>query len=216
MCTQLLAVVQSALRRAGIHDVRYLDDFFIARSREALQRHLALAQFALVVNPDKTAPSQRLSVLAFFLDSVARTVSCTPERVVELTELLRALCRQRVIQRRHAESLTGELSFAAKVLPVLPGPRPFLRRMLDTIHACKSRRPTTSLRIGAEAPHRRRLPCRGTLLARSLQQLDRSERWRSARSVPFVFASDARLDVYFESTPTPSTVDSAPWSQHLR
>ena len=217
VCTQLLSVVQFALERAGIQDVRYLDDFFfIARSREALQRHLALAQsiiaqFGLVVNPDKTeGPEQRLSFLGVLLDSVAQTVSCTPERVVELTELLRALRRQRVIQRRHAESLIGKLSFAAKVLP---GARPFLRRMLDTVHACKSRRPTAPLRIdtGFRADVRFWLA--------HFSSWNGSERWRSARSAPFVFASDASLagfGFYLESTPTPSSVDSAAWPQHLR
>jgi len=217
VCTQLLSVVQFALTRAGITDVRYLDDFFfIACSHEAIQRHLALAQsifaqFGLVVNPDKTeGPSQCLSFLGVQLDSVAQTVSCTPERVAELSELLRALRSQRVIQRRHAESLIGKLSFAAKVLP---GARPFLRRMLDTVQACKSRRPTTPLRIdpGFRADVRFWLA--------HFSSWNGSQRWRSARSAPFVFASDASLNgfgFYLESTPTPSSVDSAAWPQHLR
>ena len=88
MCTQLLSVVQFALAEQGISDVRYLDDFFlIAKSEEDMSRDLRLAQsvirqFGLVINPDKTeGPAQQLSFLGVQLDSVAQTVSCTPERV---------------------------------------------------------------------------------------------------------------------------------------
>ena len=124
VCTQLLSVVQFALAEQGISDVRYLDDFFlIAKSEEDMSRDLRLAQsvirqFGLVINPDKTeGPAQQLSFLGVQLDSVAQTVSCTPERVEELTTLLRSLLRQRVITRGHTASLIGKLSFAAQVLP---------------------------------------------------------------------------------------------------
>jgi len=124
VCTQLLSVVNFALAELGIRDIRYLDDFFlIGASEDEMTRHLLLAQsairqFGLVVNPDKTeGPAQSLSFLGVQLDSVAQTVSCTPQRVEELTALLRSLLRQRVITRGHAESLIGKLSFAAQVLP---------------------------------------------------------------------------------------------------
>ena len=123
VCTQLLSVVNFALAEHGIRDIRYLDDFFLIAASEAdMARHLQLAQsvirqFGLVVNPDKTeGPAQSLSFLGVQLDSVAQTVSCTPERVSELTSLLRSLLRQRVITRGHAASLIGKLSFAAQVL----------------------------------------------------------------------------------------------------
>ena len=151
VCTQLLSVVNFALAELGIRDIRYLDDFFlIAPTEENMTRHLLLAQsairqFGLVVNPDKTdGPAQSLSFLGIQLDSVSQTVSCTPARVEELTALLRSLLRQRVITRGHAESLIGKLSFAAQFLP---GARPFLRRMLDALHRCKSRRHSTPIRI---------------------------------------------------------------------
>ena len=102
-----------ALAEHGISDVRYLDDFFlIAKSEEDMSRDLRLAQsvirqFGLVINPDKTeGPAQQLFFLGVQLDSVAQTVSFTPERVEELTALLRSLLRQRVITRGHTASLT--------------------------------------------------------------------------------------------------------------
>ena len=219
VCTQLLSVVQFALAEAGITDVRYLDDFFlIAKTEKDMTRDLHLAQsvirqFGLVVNQEKTeGPSQRLSFLGVLLDSVSQTVSCTPERVEELTTLLRSLLRQRVITRGHTASLIGKLSFAAQVLP---GARPFMRRMLDTLRLCKSRRHSAPVRIDPGFREDVRFWVQQLHLWNGRQQ------WRGSRASPFVFASDASLSgfgFYLESTPTPpsGTVDSAAWPQHLR
>ena len=88
VCAQLLSVIQFALAEKGITDIRYLDDFFlIAHTEKDMTRDLLLAQsvirqFGLIVNQEKTeGPTQRLSFLGVLLDSVAQTVSCTPERV---------------------------------------------------------------------------------------------------------------------------------------
>jgi hypothetical protein len=219
VCTQLLSVIQFALAEKGITDIRYLDDFFlIAKTKEGMARDLPLAQsvirqFGLVVNQDKTeGPAQQLSFLGVLLDSVNQTVSCTPERVEELTTLLRSLLRQRVITRGHTASLIGKLSFAAQVLP---GARPFMRRMLDTLHQCKSRRHSAPVRIDPGFRDDVRFWVKQLHLWNGRQQ------WRGSRATPFVFASDASLKgfgFYLESTPTLSggTVDSAAWPQHLQ
>ena len=203
VCTQLLSVVNFALAELGIRDIRYLDDFFlIGASEEDMARHLLLAQsairqFGLVVNPDKTeGPAQSLSFLGVQLDSVSQTVSCTPARVEELTSLLRSLLRQRVITRGHAASLIGKLSFAAQVLP---GARPFMRRMLDALHQCKSRRHSTPVRIDPGFRDDVRF------WAQQLHHWNGRQQWRSSRAAPFVFASDASLSgfgFYLESAPT--------------
>ena len=219
VCTQLLSVVQFALAEQGITDIRYLDDFFlIAKFEKDMARDLRIAQsvirqFGLVVNTDKTeGPAQQLSFLGVQLDSVNQTVSCTPERVEELTTLLRSLLRQRVITRGHTASLIGKLSFAAQVLP---GARPFMRRMLDTLHQCKSRRHSAPVRIDPGFRDDVRF------WVQQLHLWNGRLQWRGSRASPFVFASDASLTgfgFYLESTPTlpSSTVDSAAWPQHLR
>ena len=219
VCTQLLSVVNFALAELGIRDIRYLDDFFlIGASEEDMARHLlpaqsVIRQFGLVVNPDKTeGPAQSLSFLGVQLDSVHQTVSCTPERVEELTALLRSLIRQRVITRSHAASLIRKLSFAAQVLP---GARAFMRRMLDALHQCKSRRHSTPIRIDPGFRDDLRF------WAQQLHHWNGRQQWRSSRAAPFVFASDASLrgfSLYLESTPTlsNSTVGSAAWPQHLQ
>ena len=76
--------------------------------------------------------------------AVSTPIEIDRERVEELTTLLRSLLRQRVITRGLTASLIGKLSFAAQVLP---GARPFMRRMLDTLHQCKSRRHSAPVRI---------------------------------------------------------------------
>jgi hypothetical protein len=217
VCTQLLSVVAFALSQQGIRPVRYLDDFFTIGATEAgVEQQLQTAPqiieaFGLVVNPDKTeGPSQRLSFLGVQLDSVQQTLSCTPARVAELISLLRSLRHQRVITRHHAESLIGKLSFAAQVLP---GARPFMRRMLDTVHACTSKRRSTPIHIGPS------FRADVQFWLHHLSDWNGTQQWRSSRASPFVFASDASLQgfgFYLESTPTPSKVDSSAWPQHLR
>jgi hypothetical protein len=206
-----------SLSEQGIRPIQYLDDFFTIGASEAdehqqlLTAPLIIEAFGLVVNPDKTeGPSQRLSFLGVQLDSVQQTLSCTPARVAELTSLLRSLRHQRVITRHHAESLIGKLSFAAQVLP---GARPFMRRMLDTVHASTGKRHSTPIHIDPSF----RADVRFWL--HHLSDWNGTQQWRSSRASPFVFASDASLQgfgFYLESTPTPSKVDSSAWPPHLR
>ena len=146
-----------------------------------------------------------MSFLGIQLDSVAMTLSCTPERVAELTSLLQSLRQQHRITRKHLESLIGKLSFAALVLP---GARPFLRRMLDTLQACTSKRRSATVRIdpGFRADVR--------FWLEHLSDWNGKEVWRSSRSSPFSFASDASLDgfgFHLESVPQPCSIETAAW-----
>jgi hypothetical protein len=136
ICTMLLSVVAFRLSTLTIaHSVRYLDDFlFIDLTRAAMETAMLTAQqnfsdFGLVVNTDKTeGPAQQLSFLGIQLDSVAQTLSCTPERLAELRALLTEALSSPKISLSFLASLIGKLQFAASVLP---GARPFVRRMLD-------------------------------------------------------------------------------------
>jgi hypothetical protein len=198
ICTQLLSVIAFELTRAGARFVRYLDDFlFIASSSEALSAILLTAQsiftqFGLVVNPDKTeGPLQQLSFLGIQLDSLACTTSCTAERITELTSILTQLDSASLIRRQQLESAIGKLSFAAQVLP---GARPFMRHLLDTVHKCKSR--STPIRSSPSF----RLDIRHWLTR--LNSWNGRQQWRSP--TPFIFASDASLDgfgFYLQSLP---------------
>ena len=139
ICTMLLSVVAYHLNSAQLAAlIRYLDDFlFIADSRSSSQlaldsAHRALSAFGLVVNPDKTeGPTQIITFLGVQLDAIRQTLSCTPARVDELLLLLRAAITSRKVSLSSLSSLIGKLSFAAMVLP---GARPFMRRMIDLKH----------------------------------------------------------------------------------
>lgn len=211
-CTLLLSVLSYALTQLCIVHVRYLDDIFIIGNSEAqVAQQLSTAQqeitkFGLVVNTEKTeGPAQCLSFLGILIDSVSRTLSCTTARVVELTSLLTSMSNARSLTRRQCESLIGKLSFAALVLP---GARPFMRRILDTAKACTGKSSHSHVHIdpGFLAD------VQFWLL--HLRDWNGTQQWRSPRASPFCFASDASLQgfgFYFESAPTlHSNVDSPP------
>ena len=218
VCTQLLSVIAYALTALNIIHVRYLDDFLIiARDRATLHEQLFLAQteitkFGLVINNDKTeGPDQRITFLGIQLDSLSCSLSCPASRIAELLALLRSLRHQHIITRHQLESLIGKLSFAALVLP---GARPFLRRMLDTLNACSSRRRrTTPVRLGKGF----RLDVDFWLS--HLLDWNGSQVWRSSRSSPFTFATDASLTgfgFYLESYPPSSFIDPSLWPLSLQ
>jgi len=231
ICTQLLSVVAFRLRCAGIAaHVRYLDDFLlIETSRADSQRALDIAQasitaFGLVVNPDKTeGPAQRLAFLGVQLDSAAQTLACTPERVTELLTLLRAAAHGIHIRLSELDTLVGKLQFAAQVLP---GFRPFTRRMIDL----GSQRRCSVERRARGNNRRLHFALRNAWVRTDdgfradvgfwrshLQQWNGTQRWRSEQSAPFVFVSDASLGgfgFYLESAPP--AVDTAQWPSALR
>ena len=235
ICTLLLSVVAYRLSREDFFRlIRYLDDFlFIASSQAEMAQCLPRAQqifsdFGLVVNTDKTeGPAQQLSFLGILLDSVNQTLACTPERVKELTSLLASAASSPQISLSALASLIGKLQFAASVLP---GARPFLRRMLDLqhLHDVRLRR----RHLAADDSSARRLHF---ILHRSTVFTDRffradvsfwqshllrwngTARWRSAQSDPVCFASDASLagfGFYLESTPP--GIRTSTWPRHMR
>ena len=132
----LLSVVAFRFARLGISEhLRFLDDFLLIEAEEhaALTARLtaesAFRDFGLVVNTEKTeGPAQRIAFLGVMLDSVKQTLECTPERLNELRALLRSARDSRSILLSQLSTLIGKLQFAAQILP---GARPFTRRLLD-------------------------------------------------------------------------------------
>jgi hypothetical protein len=234
ICTLLLSVVAYRLSREQLFRlIRYLDDFlFISQSRNDMARCLLLAQqvfsdFGLVINQEKTdGPAQQLSFLGILLDSVNQTLSCTPERVAELTALLSSAADNAKITLSALASLIGKLQFAASVLP---GARPFLRRMLDLQHfhdvRLRRRHPAvddSSIRRLHFILHRsavftdRGFRADVSFWQTHLRHWNGTAQWRSAQSDPVCFASDASLagfGFYLESTP--SHLDTSPWPRHM-
>ena len=231
ICTLLLSVVGYGLLQAGVDaSARYLDDFLFqeptesAMERSLRQAEAVIAAYGLVVNPEKTeGPSQRITFLGIVLDSVQQTLSCTPERLQELRSLLHEAEQRPAIKLTALETLIGKLSFATQVLP---GARPFMRRMMDLLHG---RLRSLALTDRSDPRHRhfarhaanvrvdRGFRADARFWLRHLHQWDGSQRWRSARSAPFTFASDASLEgfgFYLESVPPHAA--PATWPAPLR
>jgi hypothetical protein len=235
ICTLLLSVLVYAMHERGIRRiVSYLDDFlFIAASEKDAARALLVAQqtftaFGLVVNPSKTeGPSQRISFLGIQLDSVAQTLSCTSERVAELTTLLTEASQSSRLRLASLRTLIGKLSFAAKVLP---GARPFMRRMLDLQQAGVDMLHTRTRDLSSD---RLRLALRRHLVIDMdpgfrddaafwllhLREWNGTQRWRAATTAPVTFATDASLGgwgFYLESVPAHLDSQHSTWPLHLR
>jgi hypothetical protein len=216
-CTRLLSVLEFALRREIgplLHDlVRYLDDFLFvcgsaAASRATLDQACSIfASFGLIVNPAKTeGPSQRLQFLGITIDSVAMTLSCTQERIGELRQILTSTCNQRLIKKKHMESVIGKLSFAAQVLP---GARPFMRRIQDSI--LRVSRKNAPIRVSAAVKEDI------SFWLEHLSDWNGTARWRAARSSAVRFASDASLNGFgFYLENVPRHIDTSSWPAHLR
>ena len=239
VCTQLLSVVAHRLAMSGVqHVVRYLDDFlFISHSERSMTAILGTAQqlfsdFGLVVNTDKTeGPAQQISFLGIQLDSLAQTMSCTPARLAELSALLGSALAEQKIRLSFLATLIGKLQFAATVLP---GARPFVRRMLDL-------QQQHNRRVGSH--HRRDSTVPGSATSRRLHfslqhscvytdhgfradarfwlahihQWNGTAKWRSAQAAPFCIASDASLTgfgFYLESAP--AHIDTSHWPPGVR
>ncbi len=136
--TLLLSVVSFELRRLGVRHVRYLDDFlYIGRSERDKQRMMqvaaiTLARFGLVVNQAKTvAPIQDIIFLGVSLDSRACCLYVTADRVLEVKQLCALTASRRSVTSRDLQRLVGKMSFCATVLP---GARPFLRRLIYALN----------------------------------------------------------------------------------
>jgi hypothetical protein len=143
LCELMLSVVSWQLTQKGVTHVRYCDDILIIAptlvecDRMTTAAALVLDQFGLAVAHNKTIKSvQLIDFLGIRFDSINGTLSCPPQRIIELTSLL-----QRALQfERHMVkfilSLVGKLSYAAHVLP---GARPFFRSLIDITRGLSKR-----------------------------------------------------------------------------
>ena len=139
----LLDVVSAAMEDAGIAHERYLDDFWLVATTEsrawvcAHRAAMLLSRFGLALSPAKVeGPARVLEYLGIVVDSVNRTLSISSARQAELMGLLSDFSTKRWCSLRGIQSLIGKLSFAAAVLP---GARPFMRRMIDSTRSARRR-----------------------------------------------------------------------------
>ena len=241
ICTLLLSVVHYRLKSecsSYLRElIRYLDDLlFISPSRSASDRVLSLAQqvirnFGLVVNRDKTeGPAQVISFLGIQINSIQCTLSCTFDRLSELLLLLHTASHLEKVKLSFLSSLIGKLSFAAIVLP---GARPFMRRMLDLKHKHMQRLArsdrgidSTTASTSSSIDHDRNRFRRShtaffingfhsdiSFWITHLHLWNGTQKWRSSRSAPICFATDASLGgfgFYIESVPADCNTSAWP------
>lgn len=187
MASLLLDVVSSALADAGIQHVRYLDDFLIVASTAELawaSAHAAaniLSDFGLALSPEKVeGPAQRLEFLGIVIDTVSQTLSISEQRRKELTSLLQGFGGRSWSSLRRVQSLLGKLNFAATVLP---GARPFMRRIIDLT------RGRTGGRLFLDNGFRDDVD----YWLAHMAAWNGKARWRTDDGTPFVFGSDASI-----------------------
>ena len=183
----LLDVVSAAMEDAGIAHERYLDDFWlVATSKDrawacAHKAAMLLSRFGLALSPAKVeGPEQVLEYLGIVIDSVQESLSISEARQVELMELLGVFSEKRWTSLRALQSLIGKLSFAAAVLP---GARPFMRRMIDCTRLARRR-----VYLGAA------FKSDVVYWQKYLSSWNGRAAWRVDTSEPFVFGSDASCD----------------------
>jgi hypothetical protein len=188
VATLLLDVVSAAIRDEGVPHVRYLDDFFIVATTEGRAwacAHVAsglLVSFGLALSLKKVeGPSQSLEFLGIIIDSLREVLEISRARQDELLGMLTAFSKRKASSLQRLQSLLGKLSFATTVLP---GARPFLRRIIDTM-AGMAGRPRGQVCLGAEFKAEVRY------WRAHLGEWNGKAAWRAPASTPFVFASDA-------------------------
>ena len=185
--SMLLDVVSAEMTDAGVAHVRYLDDFLIVATtatRAWACTHLAasmLVEFGLALSlPKVEGPLQRLEFLGIVVDSTLQTLEISEGRQEELLGLLRAASTRRRSSARRLQSLLGKLSFASVVLP---GARPFLRRVIDMVSLAVKVRGQVQLTAAFRAEVR--------YWRDHIARWNGRCGWRAPSAVPVVFASDA-------------------------
>ena len=114
--TKLLKPVYSALRSAGHRSSGYIDDYYLQgdtfeECRANVIDTTTFMQLGFFVHPDKLVflPTQRLTFLGFFLDSVHMTVTPTEDRVGKILSNCNLLLQNDNPTIRHVAEVIGIL-----------------------------------------------------------------------------------------------------------
>ena len=185
VATLLLDVVSSAMVDAGVLHIRYLDDYFLVATSKARAWACAWVGSSILVDfglssalPKFEGPLTRIEFLGIVADSIKETLEISDVRKQELLGLLQAMGKRQKTSVKRLQSLVGKLAFAATVLP---GARPFMRRLIDLIGGRTYG--TRTLDVGCRAD------CR--YWCDHMSVWNGKARWRASTATPFVFASDA-------------------------
>jgi len=121
----------------GFTILNYLDDFAGAEKAETAQLAFntlgnLLKELGLTESPNKLCPPAiRMSFLGIQFDTEKLTLEVTPERLVEIAELLNNWKAKSYTNRNQIEALIGKLMFITRCVR---SSRVFMTRSLDALH----------------------------------------------------------------------------------
>ena len=140
-CQRVTDAVRYICQIADVKMCNYLDDFFGAESTldKATESFsfvgATLKYLGLVEAEEKSrSPSTCQTVLGVQFDTVAMTISITPERLSEISELLELWSSRRTATKSELQSLIGKLVFVSKCVRQS---RIFLSRLLAQLRVMK-------------------------------------------------------------------------------
>lgn len=122
----------------------YVDDFFggcddYDKAIDQMRLWLRVcADLGVPVSQAKTfLPTQVLEILGFIIDTRDMTISVSRDRIQDVLDEMSYLQGRKSVQKRDLERLAGKMTF---ICSVVPGGRTFMRELLDTMHALRSKR----------------------------------------------------------------------------
>ena len=123
-------------RKMGYWSTNYLDDFGSAERADIAQNSFQALRMLLHQLGDFEAvekacePSTRMEFLGTTIDTIKMTIEISPERLVEIYDILQNWRNRSVATRREVESLIGKLSFVSNCVKAA---RVFMTRIIDSL-----------------------------------------------------------------------------------
>jgi len=141
LCQRVTEAVVFIARHRSLNIISYLDDFCGVVCEKDKNIHFSrfsqlLAELGLIEAVEKSVPpSTRVEFLGVLFDSDQQTMSITPSRLQEITELVDTWLSKRSATKQQLQSLIGKLSFVARCVF---SSRLFLSRLINQLSKLQS------------------------------------------------------------------------------
>ncbi len=126
--TKIMNVAFSHLRKMGHTNTHYIDDsLLIAQSYQGCAKNITdtvtlLDRLGFTIHPEKSVlyPSQSVTYLGFYVDSVTMTVQLTQEKLESILELCIKILNKKTYSIRNLAQITGKLVSTEPGVPLAP------------------------------------------------------------------------------------------------
>lgn len=138
VCQRVTTAVARIMEALGFVVANYLDDFAGCEiGLTAEEAFVCLGELLDELGLDESlkkawSPATWMEFLGVLFDTIRLTLSITPQRLVEIEELVRQWLDKKSANRKQLESLVGKLQFVAKCVPA---GRVFISRLLEQLRA---------------------------------------------------------------------------------